>query len=150
MRITHRALLSLVCGTTNTRPGANLRSDVHYKCALPYPQTADSTSTVPIDSTVLKDPEWLLPKSPSWCCSVTQSSLTLCNPRTAARQASLSFTISWSLLKLMPVESMMPSTNLSSVAPLSSCPQSLPASGSFPTSSSHQVTKVLEPQHQFF
>ena len=109
MRITHRALLSLVCGTTNTRPGANLRSDVHYKCALPYPQTADSTSTVPVDSTVLKDPEWLLPKSPCWCCSVTQSSLTLCNPRTAACQASLSFTISWSLLKLMPVESTMPS-----------------------------------------
>ena len=31
---------------------------------------------------------------------------------TAAHQASLSFTISWSLLKLMPSESMMPSNHL--------------------------------------
>ena len=35
---------------------------------------------------------------------VTQSCLTLCNPWTAAHQTSLSFTISWSLLKLMPIE----------------------------------------------
>ena len=32
-------------------------------------------------------------------------------PRTAARQASLSFTISWSLLKLTSVESVMPSNH---------------------------------------
>ena len=58
----------------------------------------------------------------SWqyfCCSVTQSCLTLCDPMdcnpmdfatpwTAARQASLSFTISWSLLKLMSIEFVMP------------------------------------------
>ena len=30
---------------------------------------------------------------------------------TVAHQASLSFTISWSLLKLMPIESMMPSSH---------------------------------------
>ena len=33
-------------------------------------------------------------------------------PWTAARQASLSFTFSWSLLKLMSIESMMPSNHL--------------------------------------
>ena len=33
-------------------------------------------------------------------------------PWTAARQASLSFTISWSLLRLMSVESVMPSNHL--------------------------------------
>ena len=33
-------------------------------------------------------------------------------PWTAARQASLSFTISWSLLRLMPIELMMPSNYL--------------------------------------
>ena len=33
-------------------------------------------------------------------------------PRTAERQASLSFTISWSLLKLMSIESVMPSDHL--------------------------------------
>ena len=53
-------------------------------------------------------------------------------PRTAARQASLSFTISWSLLKLTSIESVMPSTISSSVVPFSSCPQSFPALRSFP------------------
>ena len=66
-------------------------------------------------------------------CSVAQSCLTLCNPTdctmpgfpvlyrclwlfatpwTAERQASLYFTISWSLLKLFFIESMMPSIHL--------------------------------------
>ena len=44
---------------------------------------------------------------------------------------SLSFTISWSLLKLMSVESVMPSNHLIFCCPLSSCLQSFPASGSF-------------------
>ena len=56
----------------------------------------------------------------------------------AAHQASLSFTISWSLLKLMSLESVMPSNcrplSSSSVVPSSSSPQSFPASGSFPMS----------------
>ena len=37
---------------------------------------------------------------------------TLCDPMTRASQASLSFTISWSLLKLMSIESVMPSNHL--------------------------------------
>ena len=53
-------------------------------------------------------------------------------PWTAASKASLSFTISWSLLKLMSIESVMPSNHLSSVVPCSSCLQSFPASESFP------------------
>ena len=52
----------------------------------------------------------------------------------AARQASLSIINSQSLLKLMPVESVMPSSHLILFRPFSSCPQSLPASGSFPMS----------------
>ena len=55
-------------------------------------------------------------------------------PWVAVCQASLSFTISQSLLKLMSIESVMPSHHLSSVVPFSSCPQSFPASGSFPVS----------------
>ena len=50
-------------------------------------------------------------------------------PWTAARQASLP-----KLLKLMSVESVMPSNHPSSVVPFSSCLQSFPASGSFPMS----------------
>ena len=47
------------------------------------------------------------------------------------RQASLSITNSWSSLRLTSIESVMPSSHLI-LCPFSSCPQSLPASGSFP------------------
>ena len=55
-------------------------------------------------------------------------------PWTAAHQASLSFTNSRSLLKLMSSESVMPSNHLIFCRPLSSCPQSFAASVSFPMS----------------
>ena len=48
-------------------------------------------------------------------------------PWTAAHQASLSFTISWSLLKLMFIESVMPSNHLILCRPL------LPLSSVFPS-----------------
>ena len=54
------------------------------------------------------------------------------SPWTAARQASLSITNSRSLLKLMSIESVMPFNHLILCRPLFPCPQSLPASGSFP------------------
>ena len=54
-------------------------------------------------------------------------------PWTVACQASLSFIISWSLLKVMSIESVMLSNHSSSVTPFS-CPQSFPASQSFPMS----------------
>ena len=55
-------------------------------------------------------------------------------PWDAARQASLSFTISWSLFKLTSFESVMPSDHvIPSFVPFSSFPQACPASGSFPT-----------------
>ena len=53
-------------------------------------------------------------------------------PWTAACQTSLSFTISWSLLKLMSIESRMPSNHRSSSTAPFFCPQSFPTSGSFP------------------
>jgi len=52
-------------------------------------------------------------------------------PGTGARQASLSLTISRSLLKLMFIESAMPSNHLVHVVPFFSCLQSFPAPGSF-------------------
>ena len=53
---------------------------------------------------------------------------------TAARKASLSITNSRSLLKLMSIESVMPSNHLILCISFSSCLQSFPASGSFPMS----------------
>ena len=63
------------------------------------------------------------------------SHVQLCTtPWITACQAYLSITNSWSLLKLMFIELVMTSSHLSSVIPFSSCPQSLPASESFPMS----------------
>ena len=60
----------------------------------------------------------------------------LATPWIAAHQASLSITNSRSSPKLMCIESMMPSIHLILCCPLllPSCPQSLPASESFPMS----------------
>ena len=58
----------------------------------------------------------------------------LVTPWTAAHQASLSITISQSLLKLMSIEAVMPSSHLILCLPLLHLPQSLPASESFPKS----------------
>ena len=48
-------------------------------------------------------------------------------PWTAARQASLSFTISWNLLKLMSIESVMPSNHLILCRPLLLLPSIFPS-----------------------
>ena len=53
----------------------------------------------------------------SGCCSVTQSGLTLATPRTTERQASLSFTIFWSLLNSWPLSHCCHPTTFSSVIP---------------------------------
>ena len=87
------------------------------------------------------------------CCSVHHVQLFL-TPRAAAHQASLSFTISWSLLKLMSIELVMPSH------PLILCHLPSPPAFSLSqhqglfqwTGSWHQLAKVLglQLQHQSF
>ena len=74
-------------------------------------------------------------------------------PWTAAHQASLSFTISQSLLKLMSIESMMPSNHLILCHRLLLLPSIFPSITLFQwVGPSHQVAKVLELQlqHQSF
>ena len=66
--------------------------------------------------------------------SVAQSCPTLWDPMDAARQASLSITNFRSLLKLISIESVIPSNHLILCHPLSSRLQSFPESGSFPMS----------------
>ena len=61
-------------------------------------------------------------------CQVMPDSVT---PWTAARQASLSFTVSQSLLKLMSVESVMPSNHLILCRPLLLLPSIVPSIGVF-------------------
>ena len=50
--------------------------------------------------------------------SVAQSCLTLCDPMDCSTQASLSITNSWSLLQLMSIEAVMPSSHLILCRPL--------------------------------
>ena len=75
------------------------------------------------------------------CCSVDKSCLTLCNPENCKharlRGPSLSPCPSPSprvCSNSCPLSQWWDSAILSSVIPFSSCPQSFPASGSFPTS----------------
>ena len=58
------------------------------------------------------------------CCSAVSDSAT---PWTAARQASLSITNSWSLLKLVSIESVMPSNHLLLCRPLLLPPSIFPS-----------------------
>ena len=74
-------------------------------------------------------------------------------PWSAALQASLSITNSWSLLKLMPIESVMPSNHLILLFPSPPTFNLSQNQGLFQwVSSLHQVAKVLELQleHQSF
>ena len=52
------------------------------------------------------------------CCSVAQSCPTLCDPVDCSTPGYPSFTISWSLLKLMSMESVVPSNHLTLCHPL--------------------------------
>ena len=58
---------------------------------------------------------------------------------TAAHQASLSFTISWSLLKLMSIESVMPSNHLVICCPLHFLPSIFPSIRVFSSESALRV-----------
>ena len=71
-----------------------------------------------------------------WDTVVAQSlsCVHLWTPWAAALQLSLSFTTFQSLLKLVSIESVMPSNPLNLCCPFFSDPQSFPASGSFPVS----------------
>ena len=82
--------------------------------------------------------------------SVTQSCPTLCNSMNCSNWASLFFIISLSLLRLMSIESVMPSSHLVLCQPLLLLPSILPSIRVFSNESifSHQMAKVLKLQLQ--
>ena len=88
------------------------------------------------------------------CCSATQSCLLLCDPMDRSTPGFLSFTISRRLLKLMSIESVMPSNHLVPCHHLLLLPSIFPRIMVFSNELAlhHQVAKVLEPQpqHQSF
>ena len=79
--------------------------------------------------------------------SVTQSCPTLCDPGTAAHQDSLSIINSWSLLKLMSIESVMPSNHLILCCPLLLLPSIFPSIRAF---SNESVLCIRRPKYWSF
>ena len=71
--------------------------------------------------------------------SVAQSCLTLCNPMNRSSQASLSITNSRSLLKLMPIKSVMPSSHRILCHPLLLLPPNPPSIGVFSNESTPRM-----------
>ena len=65
------------------------------------------------------------------CCSVAQLYPTLCNPMEHARLPPLSFIVFQGLLKLMSIESVMPSNHLILYCPLLFLPSIFPSIGIF-------------------
>ena len=61
------------------------------------------------------------------CCSVTKLCLTLYDPMNCSMPGSPSFTISWSLLQVIPIESVMPSNHLILCCPLLFLPSIFPS-----------------------
>ena len=79
--------------------------------------------------------------------SVAQLCLTLCNPWIAACQVSLSITNSWSLLKLLCIESVMPYNHLLLWHPLLFPPLILPSIRVF---SNESVLHIRWPKYSSF
>ena len=88
-----------------------------------------------------------LPVNSTQFSSVIQSWLTLCNPWTAARQASVFITNSWSLLKLMSTELVMPFNHLILCRPLLLPPSIFPSIRVF---SNESVFHIRWPKYQSF
>ena len=81
--------------------------------------------------------EWLILSitiSPLCCCSATQSCLTLCDPMDYSMPGFPVLHYLWVCSKSCPLNRWCQPTISSSVTFFSSCPQSFPASGSFPMS----------------
>ena len=129
--------------------GPDLASSLGTQAAM---LAAPSGSTDRIhDPTPAQKPLDLLPLlSLFFSCSVMSDSAT---PWTTAHQASLPFTISRNLLKLMSIGSVVAIQPISSSVTPFSCLQSFPASGSFPISrlfASGGQRLGLQLQHQSF
>ena len=81
-----------------------------------------------------------------YCCSIAWSCPTAA-PWIAACQAFLSFMISWSLFKLISIESVMPSNHLTLCCPLLFLPSIFPSIGVF---SNESVLLIMWPKYWSF
>ena len=79
--------------------------------------------------------------------SVAQSCLTICDPMNCSMPAALSISNSWSLLKLMSIESVMPSNHLILCRPLLLLPSIFPSISIF---SNESVLHIRRSKYQSF
>ena len=86
----------------------------------------------------------------SHCCSSLTCVQFFATPWTAAHQASLSFTISQSLLKLMSIESMKPSIHSILCHPLLLLPSIFPSIRVFPSESAVRIGWLFKISYQVF
>ena len=114
---------------------------------LPHPSGLPCPPDLACGCFLLKSPLPFPLYHPWWNTVVVQPLshvLLFVTPWTAARQASLSFTVSRKLLKLMAIESMVPSNHLILCCPLLHLPSTFPSIWVFSNdSSSHQVVKMF-------
>ena len=84
------------------------------------------------------------------CCSVAHSCPVLCDPPwTAAHRPFLSFTISWSLLKCMSIEPVMPSNHLILCHPLLLLPSIFPSIRVFSNESVLHISFSISPSNEY-
>ena len=116
-------------------------------CSLNEGFTGSSSNWIHVPEKQFPQASCLGYREPSvqFSCSVVSDSLR--PPWTAARQASLSITNSWSLLKLMSIESVMPSNHLILCRPLLLPPSILP---NFRVFSSELVLRIRWPKYWSF
>ena len=78
-----------------------------------------------------------------YCCSVSKPCSIFVTPWTAAQKASLSFTISWSLLKLISTESVIPFNYFTLCHPLLFLPSIFPSIRVFSNESAHHCEDTI-------
>ena len=102
---------------------------------LPDPGIKLGSPALQVDSLTSEPPG--KPKKHICCCSVTKLCLTLFDSMDCSTPAYLSFTISWSLLKLMSIELVMPSNHLVLCRPLLLLSSIFPSISVFSKESGH-------------
>ena len=101
--------------------------EMHILGPLSRPTDSEALELMP-NNPFLEAPQVVLTQAKvCCCCSVLIQVWLFATPETAARQASLSFTNSRSLLKLMPIESVIPSNHLILCRPLLLLPLIFPS-----------------------
>ena len=128
------------------RAAAAVRRGVRCEmCSLRPASPSSSLSLVSLSIVFLLTPLFLL----LLLLQSLSQVLLFATPWTAARQASLSFTIFWGLLKVMSIESVMPSKHLILCHPLLLPPSIFPSIRVFSSESAVHISFSISPSNEY-